>query len=196
MHAARQVVAEFSEAGLGGRRTSADDDTAAREQVPRRVQSGSKSPLHLVADDGSAHPLAHHDTSASRRRAVIENRMHAQQPGRTAVSGPERRREVGSRTQAAGSWEHVVSGATQAARRLRPLRRRPARMARPARVRIRSRNPWVFARRRLFGWNVRLVTTGGSHALLSIGDDVSRRRSADGSPGGECFRRFVDKATV
>lgn len=30
--------------------------------------------------------------------------------------------------------------------------------ARPARVRMRSRNPWVFARRRLFGWYVRLLT--------------------------------------
>jgi hypothetical protein len=36
------------------------------------------------------------------------------------------------------------------------LRRRAATMARPARVRIRNRNPWVLARRRLFGWNVRL----------------------------------------
>ena len=33
-------------------------------------------------------------------------------------------------------------------------------MARPARVRMRSRKPWVFARRRLFGWNVRLLTRG------------------------------------
>jgi hypothetical protein len=40
----------------------------------------------------------------------------------------------------------------------RPLRRRAARTARPARVRIRSRKPWTFARRRLFGWNVRLLT--------------------------------------
>jgi hypothetical protein len=31
-------------------------------------------------------------------------------------------------------------------------------LALPARVRIRSRKPWVFARRRLFGWNVRLLT--------------------------------------
>jgi hypothetical protein len=37
-------------------------------------------------------------------------------------------------------------------RRLRPLRRRAARIDRPARVRIRRRNPWVFARRRVFGW--------------------------------------------
>src|SRR5437868_15472244 len=31
-------------------------------------------------------------------------------------------------------------------------------MARPARVRMRRRKPWVLARRRLFGWNVRLLT--------------------------------------
>jgi hypothetical protein len=38
----------------------------------------------------------------------------------------------------------------------RPLRRRPVTMARPARVRIRNRKPWTLARRRLFGWKVRL----------------------------------------
>ena len=31
-------------------------------------------------------------------------------------------------------------------------------IARPARVRMRSRKPWVLDRRRLFGWNVRLLT--------------------------------------
>ncbi len=40
----------------------------------------------------------------------------------------------------------------------RPLRRRAASTARPALVRIRRRKPWTFARRRLFGWNVRLLT--------------------------------------
>ncbi len=48
--------------------------------------------------------------------------------------------------------------ASQADRRLRPLLRRAARIARPARVRMRSRNPWVRDRRRLFGWKVRLLT--------------------------------------
>ena len=33
-------------------------------------------------------------------------------------------------------------------------------MARPARVRIRSRNPCVLWRCRLLGWNVRLLTGG------------------------------------
>lgn len=44
----------------------------------------------------------------------------------------------------------------QAVSERRPLRRRPVTMARPARVRIRNRNPWTLARRRLFGWKVRL----------------------------------------
>ena len=38
------------------------------------------------------------------------------------------------------------------------MRRRDDRMERPARVRIRRRKPWVLCRRRLFGWNVRLLT--------------------------------------
>ena len=46
-------------------------------------------------------------------------------------------------------------GQPETLRRLRPLRRRAARIARPARVRMRSRKPWVFARRRVFGWYVR-----------------------------------------
>ncbi len=54
-----------------------------------------------------------------------------------------------------------AAGSTgQAARRARPLRRRAERIERPARVRIRSRKPWVLARRRLLGWNVRLDTRG------------------------------------
>jgi hypothetical protein len=48
--------------------------------------------------------------------------------------------------------------ADQTLTRARPLRRRAASTARPARVRMRSRKPCVFARRRLFGWNVRLLT--------------------------------------
>jgi hypothetical protein len=49
-----------------------------------------------------------------------------------------------------GQGERAAS--RQTVRSLRPLRRRAEMMARPARVRMRSRKPWVFARRRLFGW--------------------------------------------
>ena len=66
----------------------------------------------------------------------------------------------------------------QADSRLRPLARRAERMARPARVRMRRRKPWVLARRRLFGWKVRLLTEElqtrsprGSRATLTKDDE-------------------------
>src|SRR6478609_7513950 len=60
----------------------------------------------------------------------------------------------------------------QTARLLRPLRRREDKIARPARVRMRSRNPCTLWRRRLFGWYVRLLTTS-----LRWVRDESRRLS-------------------
>jgi hypothetical protein len=54
--------------------------------------------------------------------------------------------------------DRELSGSCQADSSSRPLRRRADRMARPARVRIRSRKPCVLARRRLLGWKVRLLT--------------------------------------
>ncbi len=67
-------------------------------------------------------------------------------------------------------------GQDQALSCSRPLRLRAARTARPARVRMRSRKPCVFARRRLFGWNVRLLTV--SPCSLACG----RRRSSVQAP--------------
>ena len=54
----------------------------------------------------------------------------------------------------------------------RPLCRRAARTARPARVRMRSRKPCVLARRRLFGWNVRLLTgaPGWGYSMMGTPD--------------------------
>jgi hypothetical protein len=56
----------------------------------------------------------------------------------------------------------------QALSRSRPLRLRAARTARPARVRMRSRKPCVLARRRLFGWNVRLLTGAPGKIVTSF----------------------------
>lgn len=53
-----------------------------------------------------------------------------------------------------------ASGQADSARR--PRRRRDARIARPARVRMRRRKPCVLARLRLFGWKVCLLT---SHSI-------------------------------
>ena len=62
-------------------------------------------------------------------------------------------------------------GQPETLRRLRPLRRRAARIDRPARVRIRRRNPWVFARRRVFGWYVRFpLAILGSFAKTKAGN--------------------------
>jgi hypothetical protein len=59
------------------------------------------------------------------------------------------------------------------------LRRRAARTARPALVRMRSRNPCVFARRRLFGWNVRLLTEGSRYAVFRTVQVPGRQARAD-----------------
>ncbi len=63
----------------------------------------------------------------------------------------------------------------------RPLRRRPARMARPARVAIRARKPCVLARRRLLGWKVRLLT-------VSSPSDRPGARGERPGKGGRCSR--------
>jgi hypothetical protein len=74
----------------------------------------------------------------------------------------------------------------QAASRARPLRRRADMMARPARVRIRRRKPWVRLRRRLLGWNVRLLT--GKLPNLRSGHNsgtvLTRHASQAGRAGG------------
>ncbi len=71
-------------------------------------------------------------------------------------AGAFRRREVGSTEQ------------DQADSSARPLRRRAARIRRPARVRMRLRKPWVRLRRRLLGWKVRLLMREFSVTMLVI----------------------------
>lgn len=60
----------------------------------------------------------------------------------------------------------------------RPLRRRPDTIARPARVRIRNRKPCTRARRRLFGWKVRLPLATTFSSLFAV---RPLRRFASGS---------------
>ncbi len=88
-------------------------------------------------------------------------RQRARAPDRTTVANSVDRR---SRYSRGSMWRRWLSA--QADSSPRPLRRRAERMARPARVRIRSRKPWVLARRRLLGWKVRLVTVGLHHRVV------------------------------
>src|SRR5690606_17599169 len=72
---------------------------------------------------------------------------------------------------------------------VRPLRRRAARMARPARVRIRRRKPCFLARRRLFGWKVRLLM------VISPGPGVCGDRERTGSAIG-CRQPVKNRAST
>jgi hypothetical protein len=56
-----------------------------------------------------------------------------------------------AREAAAPPWLAIVPGHRYGVKRLRPLRLRRFRIARPDRVRILARKPWVRARLRFFG---------------------------------------------
>ena len=116
-----------------------------------------------MADDRSSDVLAHHKPDAGRCRLVgtpdgrprLASDMEHDSGRTDSTAATGGLREVAARAHPVGGRQH---GGGQAARRLRPLRRRADRIERPARVRIRNRNPWVLARRRVFGWKVRLLT--------------------------------------
>src|SRR5947209_20629093 len=116
---------------------------------------------NAVTVDGRPHAATAHEPRAGRLR----NRgptVPVDDERATGRSPPPAGDEVVLRTgpDAGPGGQHARSDPPDPADRApRPLERRPARMARPARVRMRSRKPWVLARRRLFGWKVRLLTT-------------------------------------
>src|SRR5262249_24186807 len=76
-------------------------------------------------------------------------------PPGEAFAGHEHSPIVPAGAKDTGANRRGVSPPTdQAESAVRPLRRRRARTARPPRVRMRTRNPWVLLRLRVFGWNV------------------------------------------
>jgi len=131
-----------------------------RQRLKVPAHKRAKPPLDAVPGDRRANRPAHHKSYPGRLLPVLcallgvladQQVAHHQGPARSA-SGAHGQREL-------GAVAHPGLGRQdQALRWSRPLRLRAARMARPARVRMRSRKPCVLARRRLFGWNVRLLT--------------------------------------
>src|SRR5262249_13625857 len=79
----------------------------------------------------------------------------------------------------------TAGGQDQTLTLVRPFRRRAARIARPALVRMRSRKPCVLARWRLFGWNVRLLTGGSTYG--SSPAVRPRGAPAHGRPPGKAW---------
>jgi hypothetical protein len=113
-------------------------------------------PLDSIAGNGIPDRTA--DDEADAWPVIETHSMDHQRRSTRAHSAPRRTAEVLRATHSQRSRQHGGRSRYQADRRARPLRRRPERIARPARVRIRRRKPWVRLRRRLLGWNVRLVT--------------------------------------
>ena len=117
-----------------------------------------------LATDGVAQPAAARFGAPT--TAVVTSRVPARR----------RRPRANARNDCA-----ITNAPDQAERLARPLlRRRPIRPDRRA-VRIRRRNPWVFFRFRLFGWNV-LFT----HGLL----ERPGPREGGGPRGGRAARRY------
>jgi hypothetical protein len=154
------------------RQRSYDYQATGRKKCQSFSHEMTQPALDLVPHDRGADGLAH-DETRTRRGNGFPGRMRVRDTAAEVddeewASGPAssayRGREVLAPPQPMLGRQHDVIGlkvvTTQADRRARPLLRRDARIARPARVRIRSRKPWVFARRRLFGWKVRLLTRG------------------------------------
>lgn len=113
--------------------------------------------------------------------------MHDEQAGATDPAGaPHRGDEVRATAQPGAGREH----AGQAESFERPLDRRAARIARPARVRMRRRNPWVLARRRLLGWNVRLLTRGLLDLKASVVHVVRHLKGVAAAVDGSTGQRY------
>ena len=144
----------------GARRQRTHDDPAARrepvELADRQVPQPAADP---VADHGLAHGPRHDEADPRRDRRRRPQGRATWTTSSPAARVPRAERRVATKSARRRSREPAGSTG-QADRRVRPLERRAARIDRPARVRIRRRKPWVLARRRLFGWKVRLLTRG------------------------------------
>jgi hypothetical protein len=111
---------------------------------------------HLGSSHRGTHLPADGESDARLRRRTRSD-MHNQAATGDPATPAHRLNDVLVPPEPIGRRQH----ARQAERRVRPFARRLVITARPARVRIRSRKPCVFARRRLFGWNVRFITGSG-----------------------------------
>lgn len=136
----------------------------------------AQAPPNPVSNDRVASRARYHKTDTYRLigngpvgLAMIRPRLDQHVNDETSTADPTTRPnhcgELVPAAQTIPDREHVLVLELYADRRARPLERREERTARPARVRIRSRKPCVLARRRLFGWYVRLLTVDAFRVL-------------------------------
>ncbi len=136
-------------------RAGHDDDVLSGAQLGL---SAERTPRAAAASRGCARrrhrPCGRPtDPAADARRRIGERVEHEMAVGRRAPL-PVHTLELGAARQAATAGRSRLHRAAhrQVERRLRPLSRRRFSVRRPARVRMRPRNPWARARLRFFGW--------------------------------------------
>lgn len=129
-------------------------------QPPRNLMPLDRCP-HGFRDDQAD------QRTVSGPRIVSASGMNHDVGLRGPSSVPDCRTEIGRPPHSVPRGKHRRATRAQAVNACRPLRRRPETIARPARVRIRNRKPCTRARRRLFGWKVRLPLATAHSPLAS-----------------------------
>lgn len=176
-----QIRGEIRLACVRGRGVCAHHKKAtARKRLEVTAHQLAEPPLYTVSGHRRANCPAHHESYPGRFTFMNPVRQHQQvpdnvrRPGTAPVAHGQRELRAASHP--------VLRRQDQALSFSRPLRLRAASTARPARVRMRSRNPCVLARRRLFGWNVRLLT--GTPGRRVVGSHAHGLRAVLGVPTG------------
>jgi hypothetical protein len=139
--------------GQGERRRPADDHEggACRRCRACRSKRLTQTPPRAITLDGVAQLSAHGEPHA--RRLVGVAPEHDERRTVDAFAPLEECLKIGASGQSLSSGE----SAGQTVSRFRPFARRRFNTFRPPLVFMRSRNPWVLARRRRLGWNVRFI---------------------------------------
>src|SRR5271155_795655 len=136
----------------------------ARKQLKVPAHKLAKPTLTPVSGHRRANRPADHE-SYPRRLSLINTGSHQHvayytRPASTSPGAHGQRELRAAAHPGLGRQDQALSFS-------RPLCRRAARTARPARGRMRSRKPCVLARRRLFGWNVRLLTGAPGEGIVT-----------------------------
>lgn len=150
------LVGEEREIDLACIRQRPDDEHLTFHELAQpSTHDLPEASLGAIAHDGIAHGLGYDETHA-RSVGIIGNSQAVchQVLGTHTDPGSEDSSELLAAADPVCFSEHAQAEISE-----RPLRRRAARIERPARVRIRRRKPCFLARLRLLGWNVRLLTS-------------------------------------
>ena len=127
-----------------------------------------KSSSHSVPSDGIPDSFRHNKTETSRfvfgmTRSRVDDAVCT---AHAASCSNNASKIFTSGDAMSPCWHDPRRSETYAVSFARPLPRRAETIARPARVRMRARKPCTFARRRLFGWKVRLLMRNSVMCVL------------------------------